>query len=54
VVEQLGIPGGDVAGCALTEPQPAEDPEGGGETLFPVPALLLYVIELGKDVGKAV
>ena len=45
VVEELGIPGGDVAGDALVEPEVPEEPEGGGQALLAVPALVLDVVE---------
>ena len=41
VVGVLGVAGGDVAGDALVEPEPAEDAEGRGEALLQVQALLL-------------
>ncbi len=37
----LGVAGGDVAGHALVEPEPGEQPEAGGEALLAVLALLL-------------
>jgi hypothetical protein len=41
VVEALGVAGGDVAGDALVEPEPAEDPEGRRQPPLAVLALLL-------------
>ena len=41
VVGVLRVAGGDVAGHALVEAEPAEEPERGGEALLAVQALVL-------------
>jgi hypothetical protein len=48
VVGALRIPHGDVTGQPLVEPELPEQPEGGGETLLAMPALVLDVVEPGK------
>ena len=50
VVEQLGVAGGDVAGRALVEAEVPEQPEGGGEPLLAVAALVVHRGELREPV----
>ena len=48
VVEQLRVPGGDVTGHALVEPELPEQAERGGEALLAVVALVLDGVEGGE------
>ena len=48
VVGTLGIPCGDVAGQSLVEPELPEEPEGGGEALLAMLALVRHVVEPGE------
>ena len=48
VVGALGIPDGDVTGQPLVEAELSEQPEGGGEALLAMPALVLDVVEGGE------
>ncbi len=52
VVAPLRVPDRDVAGQSLVEPEVSEQPEGGGEALLPVSALVLDVVEPG-EAGRA-
>ena len=52
VVGQLRVAGGDVPGDALLVAEVGEEPEGGGQALLAVEALLLHGLEDGR-VGKA-
>src|SRR4051794_16031212 len=56
VVEQFRVTGGDVAGHSLVEPELAEQPEPGGQTLFAVQPLFLDRAVLGErrdfDIGR--
>ena len=48
VVGELGVPGGDVAGHALVEPEAGEEPERGRQALLAVQALVLDRCEDGR------
>ena len=54
VVRQLGVARGDVPGRPLTEPEPTEQAEGGGQALLAVPTLLLDGAELRKGVREPI
>lgn len=54
VVEQLGVPGGDVTGHALVETEVPEQAERGGEPLLAVATVVLDVVEHRAHVRGAI
>jgi hypothetical protein len=54
MVWPFGIPGRDVTGEPLVEPEMAKEAEGGGEALLAVPPLVLDIGEGGEMHRKAV